>query len=98
MKPAQAGGEPEPLPGQLMLPGMPYPSPEPGRAQPVLPGLDDLRDLGPSEDPGLAAVAAELTALDSDGSRTDQAPETALSGNDRSAARENTAGLPDFCR
>ncbi len=69
MKPAKAGGEPEPLPGQLMLPGMPYPSPEPGGAQPVLPGLDDLRDLGPSEDPGLAAVAAELTALDSDGSR-----------------------------
>ncbi len=69
MKPAEAGGELEPLPGQLMLPGMPYPGPEPGAGQAVLPGLDDLRDPRPSEDPGLAAVAAELTALDSDGSR-----------------------------
>ena len=42
---------------------------EPGAGQAVLPGLDDLRDPAPSEDPGLAAVAAELTALDSDGSR-----------------------------
>ena len=69
MKPAEAGGGLEPLPGQLMLPSMPYPGPEPGAGQAVLPGLDDLRDPAPSEDPGLAAVAAELTALDSDGSR-----------------------------
>jgi len=35
----------------------------------VLPGLDDLRDPGPAEDPELAAVAAELTALDGSGTR-----------------------------
>jgi hypothetical protein len=69
MKPAEAGGEPDPLPGQLTLPGMPDPSPEPGGAQPTLPGLDDLRDPGPAEDPELAAVAASLTGLDPDGSR-----------------------------
>jgi Restriction endonuclease NaeI len=62
-------GELEPLPGQLVLPGMPDPGPEPGPGQPVLPGLDDLRDPGPGADPDLAAVAAELTALDGDGSR-----------------------------
>ena len=62
-------GEPGPLPGQLILPGMPYPEPEPGAGQAVLPGLDDLRDPRPAADPELAAVAAELTALDGDGSR-----------------------------
>ena len=70
MKPDEAGGEADPLPGQLMLPGMPYPQPEPGAGQLVLPGLDDLRDLGQvsdPEDPELAAVAAELAALDAGG-------------------------------
>jgi hypothetical protein len=64
-------GEAEPLPGQLLLPGMPEPAPEPGFGQPALPGLDDLRDPGPrpGDDPDLAAVAAALTELDGDGSR-----------------------------
>ena len=62
-------GELDPLPGQLVLPGMPDPQPEPGPGQAVLPGLDDLRDPGPADDPELAAVAAELAAADSDGSR-----------------------------
>jgi len=61
--------EPGPLPGQLLLPGMPDPEPEPGAGQPVLPGLEDLRDPGPVSDPQLAAVAAELTELDCDGTR-----------------------------
>jgi hypothetical protein len=61
---------PAPLPGQLVLPGMPAPSvtPEPGVGQAALPGLvlaafDDL----PGDDPELAAVAASLVALDPDG-------------------------------
>jgi Restriction endonuclease NaeI len=69
MKPAEAGGDLDPLPGQLALPGMPYPEPELGTGQAALPGLEDLRDLGQASDPELAAVAAELTALDADGSR-----------------------------
>ena len=71
-------GEPGPLPGQLVLPGMPDPGPEPGAGQAVLPGLDDLRDPGPADDPELAGVAAELTALDRDGSRMAAASRDAL--------------------
>ncbi|HTX29438.1 MAG TPA: NaeI family type II restriction endonuclease [Streptosporangiaceae bacterium] len=60
----------EPIPGQLMLPGM-YPAPEAG--QPALPGLEGLDDLpghaAVPDDPELAAVATELGALDRDGSR-----------------------------
>jgi hypothetical protein len=66
---ADPGGDLEPLPGQLVLPGMPDPGPEPGAGQPALPGLDDLSDAGADNDPELAAVAAELTALDGDGAR-----------------------------
>ena len=62
-------GELDPLPGQLVLPGMPDPEFEPGTGQAVLPGLDDFWDPGPVSDPQLAAVAAELTALDCDGVR-----------------------------
>jgi Restriction endonuclease NaeI len=61
-------GDLEPIPGQLMLPGMP-PHPIPERGQEPLPGLDRLGDLVASNDPELAAVAAELTALDADGAR-----------------------------
>jgi len=65
------GGDLEPIPGQLILPGMPaYPVAETG--QPVLPGLEGFEGLaGPAVpgDPELAAVAAELSALDADGSR-----------------------------
>ena len=46
---------------------MPAPDESPGQA--ALPGLDDLRDPAPGDDPELAAVATELTALDGDGSR-----------------------------
>jgi hypothetical protein len=61
---------PAPLPGQLVLPGMPA-APEPGAGQASLPGLilaafDDL----PGDDPALAAVAASLAALDPDGALT----------------------------
>ena len=70
MKPAEGGGgDLEPLPGQLLLPGMPEPAPERGTGQAPLPGLDDLRGPGPGDDPELAAVAAALTALDSGGTR-----------------------------
>ena len=72
--PAEPGGlslpgGPEQIPGQLMLPGMPYPEPELGAGPPMLPGLDDLWDLGRVSDPELAAVLAELTALDTDGAQ-----------------------------
>jgi hypothetical protein len=69
MKPAETGGDLEPLPGQLLLPGMPDPDVDPSVGQAALPGLDDLRAPGPPDDLELAAVAAELTALDEDGSR-----------------------------
>jgi len=69
MKPAGPGGDLEPLPRQLLLPGMPSSEAEASLGQGVLPGLDDLRDLAPGDDPELAAVAADLTALDGDGSR-----------------------------
>ncbi len=71
-------GELDPLPGQLVLPGMPDPGPERGTGQAVLPGLDDLRELRPGSDPQLAAVAAELTALDSGGARMGAAIRGAL--------------------
>ena len=66
----------EPIPGQLTLPGMPGEG-APATEQPVLPGLEfpvATRDgAGPGRegagDGELAAVAAELRALDRDGSR-----------------------------
>jgi restriction endonuclease NaeI len=61
-------GDLEPIPGQLILPGMPaYPVPE--ARQPVLPGLEGLTGPAAPDDPELAAVAAELSALDADGAR-----------------------------
>jgi hypothetical protein len=69
MKPADSGGDLDPLPGQLLLPGMPSSEAEASIGQAALPGLEDLRDRAPGDDPELAAVAAELTALDADGSR-----------------------------
>jgi Restriction endonuclease NaeI len=76
--PAESGGHPlEPIPGQLMLPGMPaYPVAE--ARQPVLPGLEGLTDPAAPGDPELAAVAAELRALDADGSRMADAIRGAL--------------------
>src|SRR5579862_5674967 len=59
------------MPGQLMLPGMPV-HPEPESGQPALPGLEGFgirADPAAPADPELAAVAAELGALDADGSR-----------------------------
>jgi hypothetical protein len=74
-------GEPEPIPGQLVLPGMPSEREAEG-GQGILPGLEDLADPGPPpgapEDPELAAVAAELTKLDPDGARTAAAIRGAL--------------------
>ncbi len=79
----QIRGEPEPIPGQLTLPGMPSPDGAGGR-QATLPGLELLAADGPADngraaggavrdgavgDGDLAAVAAELRALDGDGSR-----------------------------
>jgi hypothetical protein len=82
--------EPEPIPGQLTLPGMPSPAEAAGTdGQPMLPGLefgaadgtaadraandraadDRAGDDGARDDGDLAAVAAELRALDGDGSR-----------------------------
>ncbi|HWN61521.1 MAG TPA: hypothetical protein VNO25_12750, partial [Streptosporangiaceae bacterium] len=69
MKLADAGGDVEPLPGQLLLPGMPDSGSEATIGQAALPGLEDLSDPAPVGDPELAAVAASLTALDGDGSR-----------------------------
>ena len=79
----QIRGDPEPIPGQLALPGMPSPAEGTG-AQPTLPGLefsgadDQAADARAADeaagdeavgDGELAAVAAELRALDGDGSR-----------------------------
>jgi hypothetical protein len=61
-------GDLEPIPGQLVLPGMPAYTEAEAR-QPVLPGLEGLTDPAPADDPELAAVAAELSALDADGTR-----------------------------
>ncbi len=82
----QIRGEPESIPGQLALPGMPSPTGADGAGgwQATLPGLDFLAADGPADDGragggaggdgavgdgDLAAVAAELRALDGDGSR-----------------------------
>jgi Restriction endonuclease NaeI len=60
----------EPLPGQLLLPGMPSESAASSAGQDVLPGLDLPAPARPAvEDEELAAVAAELRGLDRDGSR-----------------------------
>jgi hypothetical protein len=75
-RPAESGGpgvrgDFEPLPGQLVLPGMP-PYPVAGSGQPALPGLEGFgipAALTAPDDPELAAVAGELSALDADGSR-----------------------------
>jgi hypothetical protein len=61
--------EPELIPGQLTLPGMPTQS-EPATGQPVLPGFEFPAGSGPEAgDQELAAVAAELGALDRDGTQ-----------------------------
>ena len=83
----QIRGEPEPIPGQLTLPGMPSPveAAGGGTGQATLPGLEFPAADGPpggdraagdgaasdraAGDGDLAAVAAELRALDGDGSR-----------------------------
>ncbi len=62
-------GEPEAIPGQLTLPGMPSQD-EVTDGQATLPGLEFPDPGGHAADDGeLAAVAAELRALDGDGSR-----------------------------
>ena len=61
--------DPELIPGQLSLPGMPSHS-EPATGQPVLPGFEFPAGSGPGAgDQELAAVAAELGALDRDGTQ-----------------------------
>ena len=80
--PAESGGREvrgdlNPIPGQLALPGMP-PFPGAGNGQPTLPGLDDLTDAAGAGDAELAAVAAELAALDADGARMGTAIRGAL--------------------
>ena len=76
----QIRGDPEPIPGQLALPGMPSPAEtaEGANGQATLPGLEfpaedqaaDARAADEAAGDGeLAAVAAELRALDGDGSR-----------------------------
>jgi len=80
--PAESGGREvrgdlNPIPGQLALPGMP-PFPGAGNGQPTLPGLDDLTDPAGAGDAELAAVAAELAALDADGARMGAAIRGAL--------------------
>ncbi len=87
----QIRGEPEPIPGQLTLPGMPSPGEAGGAGgrQATLPGLEFLAADDPAadgfagdgaagdgavrdgavRDGDLAAVTAELRALDGDGSR-----------------------------
>jgi hypothetical protein len=65
----QIRDEPEAIPGQLTLPGMPSAA-EASAGQPTLPGLEIPAAGGLAADDGdLAAVAGELRALDSDGSR-----------------------------
>ena len=82
----QIRGEPEPIPGQLTLPGMPSPAEAAGAAagRPRCPAWSSRRRTarpaatgagdgaagdGAPGDGDLAAVAAELRALDGDGSR-----------------------------
>jgi Restriction endonuclease NaeI len=62
----ESHGDLEPIPGQLILPGMP-PHPEPGNGQAPLPGLDCPGGLTVSGDPELAAVSAELNEVDPEG-------------------------------
>ena len=65
----QIRGELESIPGQLTLPGMPSPAEAVG-GQAMLPGLELPAAAGLADEDGhLAAVAAELRALDGDGSR-----------------------------
>jgi len=65
----QIRGELESIPGQLTLPGMPSPAEAVG-GQATLPGLELPAASGLADEDGpLAAVAAELRALDGDGSR-----------------------------
>jgi hypothetical protein len=65
----QIPDEPEAIPGQLTLPGMPSAA-EADAGQPTLPGLEIPAAGGLAADDGdLAAVAGELRALDGDGSR-----------------------------
>ena len=80
--PAESGGREvrgdlNPIPGQLALPGMP-PFPGARNGQPTLPGLDDLTDPAGAGDAELAAVAAELAAVDADGARMGAAIRGAL--------------------
>ncbi len=80
--PAEPGGREvrgnlDPIPGQLALPGMP-PFRDAGNGQLLLPGLDDLTGPAGTGDPELAAVAAELAALDSGGARMGAAIRGAL--------------------
>jgi hypothetical protein len=58
----------EPIPGQLLLPGMPSRS-APATGQAPLPGLEYPADVSRPQDSELAAVAVELRALDRDGTR-----------------------------
>jgi len=70
-EPGSAPDGADPFPGQLPLPGMPILADGAGDAgQPTLPGLEFTGPGGrPGDDGELAAVAAELRALDGDGSR-----------------------------
>ena len=70
-------GDLEPIPGQLALPGMPS-AQDAVNGQLMLPGLGQLTDPPGSGDPELAAVAAELAALDSGGARMGAAIRGAL--------------------
>jgi hypothetical protein len=75
-------GEAELIPGQLTLPGMPSPD-EATAGQATLPGLEWPEPGGGADgrvadDGELAAVAAELRALDGDGSRMAAAIRDAL--------------------
>jgi hypothetical protein len=71
----QARGDAEPIPGQLTLPGMPSPAAAGGDGgQGPLPGLEFSGAYGRgggggTDDTELTVVAAELAALDPDGSR-----------------------------
>ena len=69
MKPAETGRDLEPLPGQLLLPGMPDPDVDPSVGQAALPGLDDLRDPGQAAIRNWPRWPPQLTTLDPDGSR-----------------------------
>jgi hypothetical protein len=73
----EAPGELDPIPGQLALPGMP-PFRDAGNGQLMLPGLDGLGPPAGTGDAELAAVAAELAAVDADGARMGAAIRGAL--------------------